>query len=743
MSEKTQAFISSLRQRLQAVGRRQQLAECAWGGVFFLGSIAAIWLLATAVEASLWLDSAFRTFLFWSVLLSALALAYWVVVRPLLRMGGWLSGPSEAQLARQIGQRFPEISDRFTTMLQLIEGRTSPSSPGIIDHAVASLGRTIDPVPFENVVSFDRVRHASRLALIPLVGVLIFLLAAPGAFLGASHRLLAPSTHFNRPSPFQLSVEPGDIALIRGDSLTIRTLASGSATPATATLEMQHLEEELITTEDMRADSAHRFVHHLLNVRHSFRYRVRAGAYATPWFTAEIAERPLIRSLRVALNFPRYARIPPQRLDPNVGDIQALAGTSVQLAIDLSGPDAAAGFIVHDEGRRDTLTLSRATAEGSFIVRQEGTYHLLFVDERGIANSDPIEYTVRVVQDARPQVLVVEPEPVSELNDALATALRIRLTDDFGFSRLALNYRLAESRFGTPDAAFSTIPLTTLAPFELDQEVLHAWDLRRDTPLDPVPGDVIEFFVQVWDNDAFAGFKDARSATHLLRLPSIAEQYEQLDATEDAAEEEMEEILDEARQIREQFEELRDELRNKQESDWEDQRQLEQVREKQSAIEQRADELNQAFDEMIERMEENDLASERTLEMYQEMQKVIEEINSPELMEALSQLQEAMQELDLQQMQEALQEFEFNEEQYQERLERTLDLFKQLRVQQDLEEAARRAEDLAEQQEQIREKTEELSDEPETGETPKENEGEQQEGEQQEGEQQEGEQQEG
>jgi len=109
MSEKTQAFISSLRQRLQAVGRRQQLAECAWGGVFFLGSIAAIWLLATAVEASLWLDSAFRTFLFWSVLLSALALAYWVVVRPLLRMGGWLSGPSEAQLARQIGQRFPEI----------------------------------------------------------------------------------------------------------------------------------------------------------------------------------------------------------------------------------------------------------------------------------------------------------------------------------------------------------------------------------------------------------------------------------------------------------------------------------------------------------------------------------------------------------------------------------------------------------------------------------------------------------
>ncbi len=743
MSEKTQAFITSLRQRLHAVGRRQQFAEFAWGGVFFLGAFAAIWLVATAVEASLWLDTALRTFLFWSVLLVALAVAYWMVARPLLRMAGLLRGPSEQQLARQVGQRFPEISDRFTNLLQLVEGRTSPSSPALIDHAVASLGRTIEPVPFERVVSFDRVRRASRLALIPVAGVLVFLLAAPGAFLGASHRLLAPSTHFNRPSPFQLSVEPGDVALIRGDSLTIRTIATGTEMPASATLEMQNLEEELVTTEVMRADSTSRFEHRLLNVRHSFRYRVTSGEYATAWYTAEIAERPLIRSLRVELAFPRYARIPPQRLDPNVGDVQALVGTAVQLEVDLSGPSISEGYVVHQDGRRDTLSIGRASAEGSFIVRQEGTYHLLFVDDRGITNSDPIEYTVRVVQDARPQVLVVEPEPVSELNDALATTLRLRLTDDFGFSRLTLNYRLAESRFGTPATDFTAAPLHALTPFELDQEVVHAWDLRRDTPLDPVPGDVIEYYVQVWDNDAVAGFKDSRSATLQLRLPSIAEQYEQLDETEDTAEAEMEEIIDEARQIREQFEELRDELRNKQESDWEDQRQLEQVREKQSAIEQRADELNQAFDEMIERMEENDLASERTLEMYQEMQKVVEEINSPELMDALNKLQEAMQELDLQQMQDALQEFEFNEEQYQERLERTLDLFKQLRVQQDLEEAARRAEDLAEKQEQIGEKTEELSQEPEAGETPEENEGEQQEGEQQEGEKQEGEQQEG
>ncbi|MEZ4700340.1 MAG: DUF4175 family protein [Rhodothermales bacterium] len=712
MSEKSQALITSIRARLQAIARRQQLAEMAWGGVFFLGALAAVWLLSVAIEASLWLDTAFRKALFWSIVVVAVGLAYWFMVRPLLRMAGWLRGPSEEQIAREIGRRFPEVSDRLTNLLQLAAGRTSPSPPSFIDHAVASLGRGIEPVPMEQVVSYERAKRASRFALVPVAGVVIFLLAAPGAFLGASHRLLTPGTHFDRPAPFQLLVEPGDIELMRGDSLTIRARAIGAQQPAAASIEMQNLSEDLVTTETLRADSTYRYEHRLLNVRHSFRYRLRAGEVTSAWFTAEITERPLVRSMQVGLTFPRYARIPPQRLDPNVGDIQALAGTRADLEVIVSGQELAGGYIVHSDGQRDTLSLDRTAAEGGFTLRQDETYHLSFVDARGNQNSDPIEYTVRVVQDALPSVIVTEPSTVSELNESLATQLRLRLADDFGFSRLALYYRLAESRFGAPAETFSAIQLGGLAPYELDQEIVHGWDLRRDTPIDPVPGDVIEYYVQVWDNDSVAGYKSTRSATLQLRLPSIAEQYEKLDETEDAAESDMEAMMEEARQIREQFQELRDELRTKQESDWEDQRQLDQLKEKQSSLEQQAEDLNQAFEEMVDRMEQNDLASDRTMEMYQEMQKVVEEINSPELMEALNQLQEAMQELNLQQMQESLQNFEFNEEQYQQRLERTLELFKQIRVQQDLEEAARRAEDLAEQQQEIREKTAELEDQP-------------------------------
>ena len=472
---------------------------------------------------------------------------------------------------------------------------------------------------------------------------------------------------------------------------------------------------------------------------------------STPKFNVEIVERPIIRSLQVSLQFPRYARIPPQRLEPNVGDVQALPGTQISMEVNVGGRDVIEGFVRHNSGTLDTLVVSGNQALGAFTLHREGYYQIVLRDANGIENSSPIKYSLKLLPDGAPGVVLLEPAPLSELNESLQSFIRSRITDDFGFSRLKLFYRLSESRFGQTMPSFESIDLPLQNTIELDQEINFDWLIREQTTLDLVPGDVVEYYLQVWDNDSYAGYKSAKSATHQLRLPSLAEQFEELEQKEDDAQDTMEELLQETQEVKEQFEELKDELRSKQESDWEDQRQLEQLKEKQAELENKVEELSSTFESMTQQMEDNNLVSEETLEMYQEMQQVLEEINTPELMEALNQLQNALQELDLEQMQESLNNFEFSEEQYQKRMERTLELFKQLRVQQDLEEMARRAEELAEQQKKLQEETEALKEEQENsngsqdGEQAEgeQNEGEQAEGEQNEGEQAEGEQNEG
>ncbi|MEX1055204.1 MAG: chromosome partitioning protein ParA, partial [Rhodothermales bacterium] len=561
------------------------------------------------------------------------------------------------------------------------------------------------------VEDFARARRTLRLAAIPLVSLLLFLAAAPGTFVDASRRILSPGTTFDAPAPFRLVVEPGDVELARGDELHIYVRAEGQQMPRAVVLSFSNLDEEHVEHVRLTPDSTGGFSHRLTGLRKSFRYRAEAMPVTSGWYRAEVTEHPLVRNLQVTLDFPAYSRIPPQRLDANVGDVTGLPGTRVSLALDIGGSDPSRAFLQFDDGSTYDLEVGGENATGSFRLGREGTYQIILENETGIRNRDPITYVMGLVSDAAPAIVFEFPEPDAVLSEELRSGMGARMSDDFGFRDLRLFYRLAESRFGQTSEEFGSMEIPGFDPASLDQEVRYDWRIPSSTGLDLVPGDVVEYYLQVRDNDAVAGFKAAQTAVQRLRLPSLAEQYEKLDEHQDEIETDMEEVLRKAEEIGEQFEEIRDELRREQDADWEDRRQLEQLQKHQEELEQQVDQLSEQVQSMNDNMQENNLLSPETLEMYQEMQKVVEEINSPELMDALRQLQQSIQELNLPQMQQSLENFEFNEQQYKDRLERALELFKNLRAQQSLEEAARRAEELAKQQERLSESTEKLMEE--------------------------------
>lgn len=756
MSEQTSQLVRALRRRIRATIRRIGLADLTFGLVLTLGILAALWLLSVAVEAGFWLGTEGRTVLFWALVAMATGLLLFFLIVPLLRLVGLLRRPSEDDVARRIGARYPEVSDRLVNLLHLSQGRGSQAPNALLDGAVRMLGETVQPVPFERMEDFHRARRAGRLASLPVIGLLLFLLAAPDTFLDASRRLLSPGAHFERPAPFRLVVEPGDVEVTKGEpvEVVVRAVpnASRGALPEQLTLALGRPGEEAAEALTLLPDSSGAFRHRIVGVREPLRYRAEADRAQSPWHAIDVVERPMVRGLQLALDFPNYTRLPSQRLDPGVGDVTALPGTRVEVEVGVGGPDVEAAFLRFDDGRLDTLALEGGTATGTFTLRSEGSYQILLRSARGAENNDPITHTLGLLTDAPPQVVLLDPDADAALDDALRADLRMRLGDDFGFSRLRLYYRAAERRYGEPMTEFESIDLPLESPRQLDQEIVYEWLLGESTELDPIPGDVIEYYAQVWDNDAVSGYKPAKSATQRLRFPSLAEQYRQLEAGQEGAEETLEELLRQTEAVGKEFQELRDEIRAKPEADWQDQRQLERLQERQGQMEEQVESLQQQVESMTSQMEEGSLVSEETVEMYQELQKVVEEISSPELQEALRQLQEAMENLDLGQMQEAIQNFEFNEDQYRQRLERTLELFQRLRVQQELEEAARRAEELARQQEQLAEETSGLREEngeleeEERGRGEEEENGEREEGEQEggeQGDQEQGEQEEG
>lgn len=304
MSEQSARLVDQLRARLRATVQRMTLAEAAFGAVITLGALAGIWLLVATVEAGFWLGTTARLLLIGSVAVAALGLVGYFLARPLFQLIGLWPSPSDESVARRIGHRYPEVSDRLVNVLQLAEGRRSTSPDDMVDRAVQSLGREVESVEFEQIEDFSQARRASRLATLPIVGLLVFLIAAPSTFLGASQRLLAPGTSFERPAPFQLQVTPGDTDLVRGDSLQIVARATGQELPQTLALTTSQDGEEVVDRVDVPADAAGVFRHTIVNVRQSMRYRVQAPPVESRWYTATVEARPLVRSLQVSLSPP-------------------------------------------------------------------------------------------------------------------------------------------------------------------------------------------------------------------------------------------------------------------------------------------------------------------------------------------------------------------------------------------------------------------------------------------------------
>ncbi len=715
MGEQSRQLLDALRARLARARRRVLTADLLFGAALTLGVLAAALGIGAAAEAGLWMGTATRLLFYVAFLLAALGLVGVFVVRPLLVYFGVLPGLGDQALAARIGRRFPEVSDRLTNLLDLADGRASDAPAPLLDGAVQMLGREIEPVPFERVEDLGPARRTAPVAAVPILGLALFGLLAPAAFTGAVHRLFSPTETFAPPAPFSLLVAPGDAEIVRGSDLTVEVRARGRALPREATLWLGRPGEDRTTAVRLLADSSGTFRHTATNLRESLRYRVEASGVETDWFTATVVVRPAVQALRITATPPRYTRLAPQRLAPNVGDVTGLPGTTVSVEAEVGGAPVDSAFVVFDDGEAVPLTLDGTAATGSFRLRREGSYRLRLHGANGTENADPIAYTLQLLSDAPPQISLLAPGADVDLTEALQTRVAARVTDDFGFARLRLYWRVAgEPGTDAAEADFESLDLS-VQPRLLDQDVAHEWFLRSVAP-GLAPGDVVEYYLQVWDNDAVAGYKSARTPTFTLRFPSLAEQYEQLDDAQDGTEEGLEELLRDEAETREQFEELRDELRRKQDADWEDQRQLQNLQERQQQLEEQVEQGAEQMQELLEQMQENDLVSEETLRQYQEMQRVMEEIATPEMREALQKLQEAMENLDLPQMMEAMEEFEFNEEQFRERIERALELLEKMQVAQKLDEAAKRAEALAEQERALQEQTEELEQQQENGE---------------------------
>ncbi|HRH38296.1 MAG TPA: hypothetical protein PK760_08120, partial [Flavobacteriales bacterium] len=277
--------------------------------------------------------------------------------------------------------------------------------------------------------------------------------------------------------------------------------------------------------------------------------------------------------------------------------------------------------------------------------------------------------------------------------------------DDHGFKHLMFHYRFVEGGDSVPPESRSGEKELPIERSSTRQRFFHSWDLYD---LNIAPGDRIEHWFEVWDNDGVNGSKSARSATQVFAAPTLKELSEKQDLESEAIKGELRENIKEAQDLQRDLDKMRRELMEKKEVGWQDKQNMEKLLQRQRDLQERIEHSSEELRETHQEKREFSPEDERMMEKQQQLQELFENVLSDEMKELYRELEKMMEQVDKQQLEEQLREMKMGQKDVEKELDRALEMFKRMEVEQ-------KAEDIAEQLEKLADRQEELSEETKDG----------------------------
>lgn len=692
-----------IKSKLHRVRQREKRYQCLKG---FHKLAAIVLILAIGLvfaEAQFQFSTQIRTTLLLVFGLGTLFLFTIWVILPLVSLFFYQNTPTDVAVAIKVGSHFTDIKDRLADSLQVYhasKGDGFGTSIELAEAAIEEAAGAMAPLNLGPVVDKSNFKQWARRCLALLLLGFAAFLVFPNSLRESTNRLIHPRTLYARPAPFEMSLEPGSVRAIQGDDVEIRVSVKGDA-PDHVSL---YLEEGGATEEHILSPP---FLKSISHIKRSVTYYAQADKVRTPEHHIEVVQRPMVRMLQVRLVPPAYANTDVILFEPNIGDVDALMGSRVELNV-TSNKLLDSARLKFENGKQQPMSVKDRKAGSTFIVQQDDAYQVELTDSLGLVNSDPITYSVRMQPDLNPVARIVFPGENIDLDDEMTLPLALEGEDDYGLSRGRIVYSIHHGGIedSSVDAAQSfDIELPTNSRRVL---VEFTWNMES---LNLIPEDVVAYHWEIFDTDAVSGPKSAKSRTYTARFPSMAEIFQEVEAEQNAQTESLTDIYRESQDLRQELERITEAMKTGKEMEWEERKSLEQMTGDQKRMAEEVEDLRQRLDEMIDRLERNDLLSMETLEKYEELQKLYEEVATPELMEAMRKLQETVEQANQEALKKAAEQFQMNQESFLKSIERTLALLKRLQVEQKTDELVKRTQEMLEQQTQLNQEMAKRGDE--------------------------------
>jgi hypothetical protein len=606
--------------------------------------------------------------------------------------------PSRDTYLQRIEERYPVARSWLRNALDFARHSPAHTSPELVRAVGEETARRLRGVPLDAL----RPRVAARRPLLTMVLSLAVLaalgLALPAPTARSWRTLIDPRA---AAPPIRLEVEPGSATVTPGAALAVRAHVWG--TPARPRLlgDGPGAVEAIREGEGMKGEHLWRF--DLTQLTRPLEYRVRVAGIESPRYHVTLAGAPQPVSFELEIRPPAYARLPVQRGAATRGDISALRGASVRVEVLFDRDLTALEAEVPGAGTRPWRALNPRRWRGEILVRQAGEYEL---HARAAGGAGRFRYAIQPIADAPPLLTVRLPEGDVDLPAGGQVPYEVLGQDDLGLTEL----RLQTHR--DPDAPWSDVTLARFAEAPREVHVAGRWDAGA---LGLLPGESAGFRFQLFDDNTGAptrapgghppeagrgsgsGRGVAVSPVFQLRFPSLAELYEGVERSQDSVRSTLEEAAVRAQELQKALDRIARQAPAPAAANprsFERQEEVRSALDRQQELSRRIDDAAGRLHESLEQAAERRAFDEQLMTRMRELAEVVSGIQSPEFRAALRRLQESLESVAPRPPDAGLRDWQRQGQEMLRNLERTLELLKQLRQEEQLQALARRAADL-------------------------------------------------
>lgn len=669
--------------------RKYYINQMIRGALYSTGLILGLFLAMALLEYYNYFDSGIRKAMLYSfVSISVVALGYWVFL-PLLhyfRLGRVISHEQAAQI---IGGHFTNVKDKLLNILQLKSQSDNAQNRELILASIDQKSEEIKLVPFPSAIDLSKNRRYLRYALPPLLLLVIILFINANLITDSTARIINNNRNFERPAPFSFVVDSEELKAVQFEDFPLTVKVEGDQLPNEVFIDIDNYQYRLAK------EAPNLFTYRFNNVQKDVSFFLFSSGVESEGYTLNVLKKPNVAGFDVKLDYPAYT----QRKDEafsSIGDLVVPVGTNIDWVFNALHTDEIKLWFSADDQRENATRFS----EGLFTYKKRAMRdesYKLYVSNSALPNADSISYTISVIPDLYPNISA---EKFQDSTDRKLLYFVGDASDDYGLLSLSFNYRIktADGRQGD----LSTLKLNK--PDGKRTRFDHVFDLNT---LGLKPGDEVTYFFEVYDNDGVNGSKPARTNLMVFAMPTLEEFEAMAEQNDDRIKKDLKKALEESRKIQEDMKKMREKILQEKDLDWQSRKELEKLLERQKELEKQIEQAKKTFEENLRNQEEFSETDQEIMEKQEKLQELMEEVMSEEMRELMRQIEELLQELGKDEALEMMEDMELSDEQLEKELDRMLELFKQLELEQEMKQAVEKLEELAKEQEELSQETEE------------------------------------